>query len=87
MTGWYWWAGFNGDVECEASYALGEFATRDEAISAGMAEMPDGDGNSFFHIIEAQFGDDEPGEHNGYADVIPFKATRNHEIIEQQVVA
>ena len=50
---WFWWAGFDGEVECEGLYTLGEFDTRDEAIAAGMAGLPDVDGNSFFHIIDS----------------------------------
>jgi hypothetical protein len=75
---WFWWAGLDGDVECENNYCFGEFGTRNEAIEAGRAAMPDVDGNTFFHIIEATFGVQvREGD-----DFQPFGATRNHEIIE-----
>lgn len=77
---WYWWAGFTGDVQEDALYALGEFTTREEAIAAGRAKMPDVDGNTFFHIVEAQFGELDPD----LPDFQPFAATRGHEIIETE---
>lgn len=80
--GWYWWAGFDADVEHEGLYALGDYRTRDEAIAAGRASLPDIDGNTFFHIIEAQFGEyDEDEDGAPLDDYQPFGATRNHEII------
>lgn len=78
---WYWWAGFHGDVEHEGLYTLGEFNTRDEAIAAGRAELPDLDGYEFFHIVEAQFADTIAGSDDDPDDFQPFGAARNAEII------
>lgn len=81
--GWYWWAGYNGEVDGEGLYALGDFPSREEAIAAGQANMPDIDGNMSFHIIEAQFGAAEVDEDGVLLDdFVPFSNTRNHVIIE-----
>jgi hypothetical protein len=84
---WYWWAGFHADVEYEGLYALGEFATRDQAITAGMAEMPDVDGNYFFEIVEAQFADDATYDEFDPDEFQPFGAIRNKELIDARAAA
>lgn len=81
---WFWWAGLDGEVECEGLYRFGEFETRDEALSAGREAMPDVDGNTFFHVVEAQFADKLAGGDDDPDDFQPFAAMRNHELIEQE---
>lgn len=75
MTPWQWWAGEVGDVDAEGVYALGEFATRDEAVTAAQREYPAG---TDFYMIEARSS--EALEHEG-ADMIPFLRTRNREVM------
>ena len=77
-SAWEWWAGYHGDVECEGVYTIGSFQSREAAIAAGLAEMPDADGNAFFHIVEARSS--TAAKHEG-ADVVPFTHKRHHEII------
>lgn len=78
-SNWEWWAGYHRDVEYEGAYNVGCFLTRQEAIDAGRAEMPDRDGNSFFHIIEARSSTDKRYEGD---DFVPFTHSRNAEIID-----
>lgn len=76
--GWEWWAGYADEVECEGSYTIGSYATREEAIAAGTAEMPDGEGNTHFMIIEAVL---DPDGDPDVDEVIPFISSRNEETI------
>jgi hypothetical protein len=82
--GWYWWAGWIGEVECEATYRHGEFLSRGEAIRAALADpdpyWDDADGEPAFCLIEAQFGDVEGGEGDP-DDFQPFGPTRNAETL------
>jgi hypothetical protein len=81
MTGWFWWAGLDEDVDCEGIYQWGEFKTRDEAVSAGMRETQPGQS---FYVIEARSS--ESIEHEG-ADMVPFLRRRNQELVNHTAAA
>lgn len=75
---WFWWAGSESDVEAEGVYSLGEFATREEVVSAAVKERLGEEDRDFegddilFYIIEAQMGDwPDTMDHH------PFAASRN----------
>lgn len=71
LTGWRWYAGSTDSVEEDALYNLCDWATRDEAIAAGLRDTPAG---GRFYIIEAVCSGEEPDDPD-YG--IPFVATQH----------
>lgn len=74
-TAWQWWATPRAAYH-EGEWTLGEFSTREEAVAAGMEATEHGE---FFYVVEARSSTAK--KHEG-AEIVPFVATRNLEIIE-----
>lgn len=75
MTPWQWWAAPYDHVEYEGVWSLGPFATREEAIVAGMRETPLGED---FYVIEARSSAAMKYED---AEIVPFLRSRNRELL------
>ena len=71
---WLWWAGTAETVDDDATYDLGCFATRDDAIRSALRDTCPGD---TFCIVEALTSERE--EDRDEDDRIPFVAARNAE--------
>lgn len=74
---WLWWVGDEDSVEHDSLYNIGSYATRADAIAAGMRDGEEGG----FYIIEAWTSGDE--EYRDEDDREPFIEARNMEFIER----